>query len=69
MLREAVRSGLVSSAHDVSEGGLAVALAECCIAGRLGARVELPDFFGEGPGGVVVSAPAGSIEKLAEMCR
>ena len=30
-----------STAHDVSEGGLACALAECCIAGRIGARVEL----------------------------
>jgi phosphoribosylformylglycinamidine synthase len=66
VIREAVRSGLVSSAHDVSEGGLAVALAECCIAGRMGARVELPDLFGEGPGGVVVSGPLASIDKLAE---
>jgi phosphoribosylformylglycinamidine synthase len=66
VIREAVRSGLVSSAHDVSEGGLAVALAECCIAGRVGARVELPDLFGEGPGGVVVSGPLASIDKLAE---
>jgi phosphoribosylformylglycinamidine synthase len=67
-IREAVRSGLVNSAHDVSDGGLAVALAECAIAGRLGARVELPDLFGEGPGGVVVSGPAESIERLAETC-
>ena len=65
-VREAVRSGLVRSAHDVSEGGLAVALAECCIAGGLGARVELPDLFGEGPGGVVVSASLASIDRLAE---
>jgi phosphoribosylformylglycinamidine synthase len=65
-VREAVRSGLLSSAHDVSEGGLAVALAECCIAGGLGASVEVPDLFGEGPGGVVVSAPSGSIDKLSE---
>jgi phosphoribosylformylglycinamidine synthase len=65
-VREAVRGGLVTSAHDVSEGGLAVALAECCIAGGRGARVELPDLFGEGPGGVVVSGPLASIDKLAE---
>ncbi|MEA2440823.1 MAG: phosphoribosylformylglycinamidine synthase subunit PurL [Thermoleophilaceae bacterium] len=65
-VREAVRSGLVASAHDVSEGGLAVALAECCIAGGLGAQVELPDLFGEGPGGVIVSGPLASIDKLAE---
>jgi phosphoribosylformylglycinamidine synthase len=65
-IRDAVRSGLVSSAHDVSEGGLAVALAECCIAGGVGASVELPDLFGEGPGGVVVSGSPDAIERLAE---
>jgi phosphoribosylformylglycinamidine synthase len=46
-IRVAVRSGAVSSAHDIAEGGLAVALAECCLAGELGARVSLgTDFFG-----------------------
>jgi phosphoribosylformylglycinamidine synthase len=67
VVRAVVRAGLVASAHDVSEGGLAVALAECCIAGGIGARVELPDLFGEGPGGVVVSGPLASIHKLEEM--
>jgi len=37
----AIRKGLVQSAHDASEGGLAVALAEMAIGGRLGARVDL----------------------------
>jgi phosphoribosylformylglycinamidine synthase subunit PurL len=47
VVREAVRSGAVSSAHDIAEGGLAVALAECCLGGELGARVQLGmDFFG-----------------------
>jgi phosphoribosylformylglycinamidine synthase subunit PurL len=40
-VRDAVRSGSLASAHDVSEGGLACALAECCIEGGLGARIEL----------------------------
>jgi phosphoribosylformylglycinamidine synthase subunit PurL len=40
-VREAVRGGRVSSAHDIAEGGLAIALAECCLAGGLGAHVEL----------------------------
>ena len=35
-----VRSGALRSAHDVAEGGVAVALAECCIAGGVGARVD-----------------------------
>src|SRR5439155_1114369 len=40
-VREAVRAGALSSAHDIAEGGLAVALAECALAGGLGASVEL----------------------------
>jgi phosphoribosylformylglycinamidine synthase subunit PurL len=36
-----VREGLVTAAHDLSEGGLAVAVAECCIGGEIGAEVEL----------------------------
>jgi phosphoribosylformylglycinamidine synthase len=38
---------VLSSAHDIAEGGLAVALAECCLAGAVGAMVELgEDFWG-----------------------
>ena len=60
----------LSSVHDVSDGGLAVALAECCIAGGVGARVELAGadeamLFGEGPGGFVVSGSADAIAELA----
>jgi phosphoribosylformylglycinamidine synthase II len=40
-IRTAVRSGALASAHDIAEGGLAVALAECCLAGGLGASVAL----------------------------
>jgi phosphoribosylformylglycinamidine synthase II len=67
VVRDAVRAGLVHSAHDVSEGGLAVALAESCIAGGVGAVVDVADLFGEGPGGVVVSGPPEAMEKLAEI--
>jgi phosphoribosylformylglycinamidine synthase len=52
-VRYGVRSGALRSAHDIAEGGLAVALAECCIAGGIGATIELPedlDVFGEAPG-------------------
>jgi phosphoribosylformylglycinamidine synthase len=42
-VRDAVRAGILSSAHDIAEGGLAVALAECCLAGGLGAEIELLD--------------------------
>jgi len=52
-VRLGVSSGALHSAHDVAEGGLAVAIAECCIAGRIGATVLLPeglDPFAEAPG-------------------
>ncbi len=79
-VRDAVRAGALSSAHDVAEGGLAVALAECCLAGGLGAEVELGDdalgappsgdgafaaLFGEGAGGFLLSGPASAIDELA----
>ncbi len=64
-LRAAVASELLRSAHDVSEGGMAVALAECCIMDRermLGAKIAMDfgtrrDFvlFGEGGGRVIIS--------------
>jgi phosphoribosylformylglycinamidine synthase len=46
-VREAVREGRLSSAHDVVEGGLAVALAECCLAGDVGAEIALGEDFWE----------------------
>ena len=45
---EAADKGLLESCHDLSDGGLAVALAECTFGGGFGANIELPDF-GIGP--------------------
>jgi phosphoribosylformylglycinamidine synthase subunit PurL len=68
-LLEAISAGLVTSAHDCSDGGLAVALAECCVGDRekaIGADVNLDSLgalplrallFGEAQGRVVVSTP------------
>jgi phosphoribosylformylglycinamidine synthase len=68
-LLEAIGAGAVESAHDCSDGGLAVALAECCVmnADRMvGATVDLSPWsslavrallFGEAQGRVVVSTP------------
>ena len=42
-VREGVRSGALHSAHDIAEGGIAVALAECCIAGSIGADRDPPE--------------------------
>ncbi|MGB0237012.1 MAG: AIR synthase-related protein, partial [Poseidonia sp.] len=46
-LSQSIRAGLVRTAHDCSEGGLAVALAEMCIGGRTGASVDI-DGTGSG---------------------
>jgi phosphoribosylformylglycinamidine synthase subunit PurL len=48
VVRDAVRAGGLATVHDIGDGGLAVALAECCIEGGLGARIE-PPAAGDGP--------------------
>jgi phosphoribosylformylglycinamidine synthase subunit PurL len=40
--RQGIRQGWIQSAHDLAEGGLAVALAEACIGNNLGATVHIP---------------------------
>jgi phosphoribosylformylglycinamidine synthase II len=67
-VRDGVRAGKLVSAHDIAEGGLAVALAECCLGGDLGAEVSLGEdlLFGEGPGGFVVSGAEEVLSGLAE---
>ena len=75
----AIRSGLIRSAHDCSEGGLAVTLAECCISGekRLGAQIDLATLsgrsddllFNEAPSRVVVSILPGKEKLLQEICK
>lgn len=78
---EAVQEGLLASAHDCSDGGLAVCLAESCMKGGVGAAVllryrdfaDLPPsaiFFGEAQGRIVVSVRTEKhlkrLEQLAE---
>jgi phosphoribosylformylglycinamidine (FGAM) synthase-like enzyme len=77
-VREAVRDGLVRVATDVSDGGLACALAECAIAGGVGFEADLGGLiasrggsaeewlFGEGPGGFVLAGDAERIGALTE---
>jgi phosphoribosylformylglycinamidine synthase II len=75
VVREAVRAGTLSCVHDISDGGLACALAECAIAGGIGARVDLAPLveagasaeealFGEGAGGFIVSGERTVLEGL-----
>lgn len=65
-LSQCIRAGLVRTAHDCSEGGLAVALAEMCIGGRMGASVDIDGtgtgdvwgrLWGESLGRIVVAVP------------
>ncbi|MGH2904646.1 MAG: phosphoribosylformylglycinamidine synthase subunit PurL, partial [Solirubrobacteraceae bacterium] len=79
VVREAVRGGVCASAHDIAEGGLATALAECCLAGGLGAEVVLDALvdrddrdedplrvlFGESPGGFILSGLPDALRELA----
>ena len=77
LCRRAIGEGAVSSAHDCSDGGLAVALAECSILGGAGftggeALAGLPrrwdvPLFGERQSRVVVSLPAGELPRLQGM--
>jgi phosphoribosylformylglycinamidine synthase len=62
--REGIRAGWIHSAHDCAEGGLAIAIAECCLAGKLGAEIYLEVtqsqrldemLFGEGGTRIIVS--------------
>jgi phosphoribosylformylglycinamidine synthase subunit PurL len=77
LLLETVRDGMLSSAHDVSEGGLAVALAEAAMgAGGLGADVNVATplsstrlLFSQTAGRAVVSLPAGRERNFVEAGR
>jgi phosphoribosylformylglycinamidine synthase len=73
---DAIQSGLVASAHDLSDGGLAVALAESCISGGLGAEVEIAtelraDFalFSESQSRVILSAKPDKADELERKVR
>ena len=62
-LREVIKQGIINSAHDLGDGGLAVAIAECCISSGYGANIILPPsqsrldrlLFAEGGARVLVS--------------
>ncbi|MFH0765525.1 MAG: phosphoribosylformylglycinamidine synthase subunit PurL [Calditrichota bacterium] len=76
-LVEAAQQKLLQSAHDVSDGGLAVCLAECCLTGRegwIGASLDYTTtdstaahLFGESPGRAVVSVSPENESRLVEL--
>jgi len=74
----AIRSGWVKSAHDVSDGGLAVALTEGCISNRedeIGATIKLDDklrpdclLFGETQSRIIISCSPEKVSFIRELC-
>jgi phosphoribosylformylglycinamidine synthase subunit PurL len=76
LVRRLIRDGAVSAVHDVSDGGLLVAVAEMAMAGNLGAILEadasLPSHawaFGEDQGRYVVTAPRGWFAQIPTIAR
>ncbi|MDR3496823.1 MAG: phosphoribosylformylglycinamidine synthase subunit PurL [Ancalomicrobiaceae bacterium] len=71
-VRDLVTAGKISAAHDLSDGGLGIALAEMALAGNIGAAITLPDtvlpphalLFGEDQGRYVVTVAAAGLETL-----
>ena len=75
VLNLAAHQRLLSSAHDVSGGGLITTLAECCAAGDIGVEVTVSRdlapaqaLFSESPGRVVVSLPSRHVREFAQLC-
>lgn len=75
VLCAASRDGLVSAAHDLSEGGLAQAIVEAALAGESGCRIVLPEdcdpftwLFSESAGRVLVAVPRTEESRFRSMC-
>ena len=75
VLRSASRDGLVSAAHDLSEGGLAQTIVESAMAGETGCRIVLPEdcdpfvmLFSESAGRVLVAVPRTEESRFRSMC-
>ena len=73
LVRILIRDGIVSAVHDVSDGGLAVALAEMALASGIGATVNqlvggdpIPQFFGEDQGRYIVTVPRSRLDHFLD---
>src|SRR5204862_2595027 len=77
---QAIQAGLVESAHDCSDGGLAVAIAECtfssyrrdavgCEVNLEGELSEAAQLFAETPSRIILSAANEHLEKIFEIAR
>jgi phosphoribosylformylglycinamidine synthase subunit PurL len=73
VLAAGAAGGLLAAAHDLSDGGLALALAECCLAGGAGCAVTLPgdpftSLFSESVARAVVAVRPGSEAAVTDLC-
>jgi phosphoribosylformylglycinamidine synthase subunit PurL len=75
-----IETGLIRSAHDCSEGGLAVAIAECCFSSlnrnAIGADIDLTEelpptvlLFSESPSRIIISFEESSLEQIKEIAK
>tara|TARA_B100000686_G_C16673643_1_gene907867 strand:- start:95 stop:1384 length:1290 start_codon:yes stop_codon:yes gene_type:complete len=73
--RELITSGLVNSSHDCSNGGLAVAISECCALGNMGAKINIPinsweiPLFGENKSTIIFSINPKNLKKVTNICK
>jgi phosphoribosylformylglycinamidine synthase len=70
------RDGMISAAHDLSDGGLAQAVVEAALIGQTGCRIVLPEgadpfvwLFSESAGRALVAVPRSEEPRFTEMCR
>jgi phosphoribosylformylglycinamidine synthase len=75
VLVDASRDGMIDSAHDLADAGLAAALVESCLHGHAGARVAVPDgvdpfvfLFAESAGRAIVTVPRSEEARFTELC-
>ncbi len=71
-----IQEGLVQSAHDTAEGGLAVAITESCIGGKMGSEIQLTEelradfsLFSESQSRIILSVSAEQAERIKEMAK
>jgi len=79
LILTAARAGLIRTAHDCSDGGMLVALAESCMLGEIGMRGPALEpepplrvdaaFFGESPSRFIVSSPSRAMPELQSLAR
>jgi phosphoribosylformylglycinamidine synthase len=75
VLIESAREGLIESAHDLSDAGLAAALVESCLRGDVGAHITLPEdadpfvfLFSESAGRAIITVPRRMDDSFTDLC-